>query len=261
MATDVRVFDGVAWVSLKGPTGNTGAPGTGATVTIAGVTTLAAGAPATVTDSNPDPSIANLTFGIPAGVAGTAATIQVGTVTSVPNGTLPTVTNVGTTSAARFDFKLEAGPQGPAGSGVTIKGTLAGAATPLPVGPVAGDMYIVGTPVPTAVTALVPAAVAGDGLVWSGTAWTDVGPVRGPQGVQGNAGTNGAAATVTLGTVTTGAAGSNVIITDSDPSPNASTFNFTVPRGDQGLPGANAQVYNQAPIPTGMNAGAIWIVP
>jgi hypothetical protein len=61
--------------------------------------------------------------------------------------------------------------------------------------------------------------------------------------------------------VATGAAGSNVVITDSNPSPNASTFNFTIPRGDQGLPGTNAQVYNQAPTPVGMNQGAIWIVP
>jgi hypothetical protein len=52
-----------------------------------------------------------------------------------------------------------------------------------------------------------------------------------------------------------------VVITDSNPSANAATFNFTIPRGDQGLPGSNAQVYNQAPTPVGMNQGAIWIVP
>jgi hypothetical protein len=88
-----------------------------------------------------------------------------------------------------------------------------------------------------------------------------VGPIKGPKGDTGNTGNNGAAATITLGTVTTGAAGSNVVITDTDPSPNASTFNFTIPRGDQGVPGTNAQVYNQVPTPTGMNQGAIWIVP
>jgi hypothetical protein len=261
MASDIRVWDGTAWVSLKGPTGNNGAPGASGTITIAGVTTLAAGQPATVTDSNPDPSIANLTFGIPQGAAGAAATVAVGTVNNLAPGSTPTVTNSGTSSAAVLNFGLVQGPKGDAGSGVTIKGTLQGSATPLPVGPVAGDMYIIGSPVPTSVTAAVPTAIAGDGLVWSGTAWTDVGPIRGPQGLTGNNGADGAAATIALGTVATGAAGSNVVITDSNPSPNASTFNFTIPRGDQGVPGTNAQVYNQVPTPTGMNQGAIWIVP
>jgi hypothetical protein len=256
--SDTRIWDGSSWVSLRGPQGNTGAPGTAATVTIVGATALPAGATPTVTDSNPDPSIANLTFGIPAGAAGAAATITVGTVTS---GAAPAVTNSGTSSAAVLNFTLQKGDKGDAGSGVTIKGTLEGAGTALPAAPVAGDMYIIGTPVPTAVTALVPTAIAGDGLVWSGTAWTDVGPVRGPQGVKGDTGNAGTNATVSLGTVTTGAAGSNVVITDSDPSANSAVLNFTIPRGEQGTPGTNAQVYTSATTPVGMNPGAIWLVP
>ena len=46
------------------------------------------------------------------GLAGTAATIEVGTVTS---GDTPSVTNVGTTTAAVFDFVLEKGDQGEQG--------------------------------------------------------------------------------------------------------------------------------------------------
>jgi hypothetical protein len=265
MATsDVRVWDGTAWVSLRGPTGNTGAPGTGATVTVAGVTALPAGQQPTVTDSNPDPSIANLTFGIPAGAPGTAATITVGTVTSVPNGTLPTVTNVGSTTAARFDFKLEAGPQGPAGSGVTIKGTLAGAATALPGGAAAGDMYILGSPLPTAAPNPATGVKAeGDGIVSNGSGgWTNVGPIRGPQGPTGNTGNAGTNATVSVGTVTTGAAGSAAVVVDGDlANPNNVILNMTIPQGLKGDAGTNHQVYNTATTPVGMTLGAIWLVP
>jgi hypothetical protein len=214
-----------------------------------------------VTDSNPDPSIANLTFGIPAGAAGAAATVTVGTVTA---GAAPAVTNSGSSSAAVLNFVLQKGDKGDAGSGVTIKDTLAGAATPLPVGPAAGDMYIVGTPVPTAVSALVPTAIAGDGLVWSGSAWQDVGPIRGPQGVKGDQGNAGTNATVSVGTITTGAAGSNVVVTDGDAAnPSNVVLNMTIPRGDKGDAGTNAQVYTNAVAtpPAGMNLGAIWLVP
>ena len=40
------------------------------------------------------------------------------------------------------------------------------------------------------------AGLAGDGYVWDGTTWLNIGPLRGPQGAQGVAGTNGAAGAV-----------------------------------------------------------------
>jgi hypothetical protein len=262
MATsDVRVWDGTAWVSLRGPKGDNGNPGTGATVTVAGVTALAPGATPTVTDSNADPSIANLTFGIPAGQPGTAATVAVGTVTA---GAAPAVTNSGSSTAAVLNFVLQKGDKGDAGSGVTIKGTLEGAATPLPVGPVAGDMFIIGTPVPTAVSAVAPTIIPGDGLVWSGSAWQDVGPIRGPQGPKGDQGNAGTNATVSVGTVTTGAAGSAAVVTDGDAAnPNNVVLNMTIPRGDTGANGQNFQVFTNAVAtpPAGQLQGAIWLVP
>jgi hypothetical protein len=262
MPSDVRIWDGAAWVSLKGPKGDNGNPGASGTITIAGVTALAAGATPTVTDSNADPSIANLTFGIPVGAAGAAATVTVGTVNSLAAGSTPTVTNSGSATAAVLNFGLVKGDKGDAGSGVTIKGTLEGAATPLPAIKVAGDMYIVGTPVPAAVTAAVPTAIAGDGLVWSGTVWTDVGPIRGPQGLTGNTGNNGINATVSVGTVTTGAAGSAAVVTDGDlANPNNVILNMTIPQGLKGDAGTNYQVYNTVSTPVGMLNGAIWLVP
>src|SRR4029077_8897023 len=63
----------------------------------------------------------------------------------------------------------------------------------------------------------------------------DVG-ATGATGAQGNAGTPGAAATIAVGTTTTGAPGSNASVTNSGSS-SAATFNFTIPRGDVGPQG------------------------
>jgi hypothetical protein len=92
---------------------------------------------ASLAASTPAPATVTVNTGLPGpqGLPGTAATIAVGSVSAVPNGTPPTVTNVGTSSAAVFNFQLETGPQGtqgiqgptgatgPAGQGVPIGGT------------------------------------------------------------------------------------------------------------------------------------------
>jgi hypothetical protein len=101
------------------------------------------------------------------GIAGAAATVTAGTTTTGAAGSSASVTNVGTTSAAIFNFTIP----------------------------------------------------------------------RGDTGATGATGSTGAAATITLGTVTTGAAGSSVIITNSGTS-GAAIFNFTIPRGDTGATGA-----------------------
>lgn len=62
---------------------------------------------------------------------------------------------------------------------------------------------------------------------------------QGPQGetgLQGPKGDAGSAATITVGTVTTGAAGSNASITNVGTN-SAAKFNFTIPRGDTGAQG------------------------
>lgn len=60
--------------------------------------------------------------------------------------------------------------------------------------------------------------------------WTDIVALADLEGVDGE---DGAAATVELGTVTTGAPGTSVEITNSGTS-TAAVFNFTIPRGDAG---------------------------
>lgn len=126
---NAAVFDFVLPVGPKGEAGADGAdgeqgpPGTSATIQIGSVTS---GDAAQVTNSG-TANAAVLNFVLPRGPAGqdgadgvdgargpagTAATIQVGTVTS---GDTASVTNVGTSSAARFNFVLPKGDKGDQG--------------------------------------------------------------------------------------------------------------------------------------------------
>lgn len=59
----------------------------------------------------------------------------------------------------------------------------------------------------------------------------------GPQGATGNTGATGAAATIRIGSVSTGAAGSNAAVSNSGNAQNA-VLNFTIPRGSTGAKGA-----------------------
>lgn len=73
------------------------------------------------------------------------------------------------------------GPQGPSGNKFTIMGlyaTLADLQTDHPTGTI-GDAYAVGTANNNTV------------YIWDGSAWTDVGPIVGPQGPQGPQGVQG----------------------------------------------------------------------
>lgn len=60
---------------------------------------------------------------------------------------------------------------------------------------------------------------------------------KGDTGAAGANGTNGTTPTFSIGTVTTGAAGSNAAVTISGTAPNY-TLNFTIPRGATGATGA-----------------------
>lgn len=71
----------------------------------------------------------------------------------------------------------EQGPAGADGTSVTIKGAVATVGD-LPAGASTGDLYVV--------------TASGDGYVWDGTSWANVGPIRGPQGETGATGATGA---------------------------------------------------------------------
>jgi hypothetical protein len=190
------------------------------------------------------------------------------------------------------------GPEGPAGAdgkdgtGVAIQGTAT--VWPPSATPTAGDMYLLGDPVPAGAPI---GSQPGDGVVWTGTAWTNAGQIRGPKGdtgadgadgapgIDGTDGADGAAATVAVGTVTALPAGSTPIVTNSG-SATAAVLNFSIPagaagadgadgadgakgdqgdKGDQGIAGNDGadgesiEVFVQASEPVPQRAGAIWI--
>ena len=185
-----------------GPAGNTGPAGPTPTITIGTVTTGAAGTNAVVNNSG-NATVAVFNFQIPrgadgsgggsGGTPGAAATIEIGSTTTGEPGTSANVVNTGNTSAAVLTFTI---PRGATGN--------------------TGPQGNTGPAGPTGNTG--PAGPTGN---------------TGPTGPTGNTGPAGTAATITLGTVTTGAAGSNVAITNSGNS-SAAVLNFTIPRGANG---------------------------
>jgi hypothetical protein len=72
--------------------------------------------------------------------------------------------------------------------------------------------------------------------------YTVVNGSNGTNGTNGTDGTNGTAATITVGTTTTGAAGTNAIVTNSGTS-SAAILNFTIPRGADGSGGGSSESY------------------
>lgn len=76
--------------------------------------------------------------------------------------------------------------------------------------------------------------------------------VQGIQGEQGIQGIPGIAATIEVGTVTTGAEGTNAIITNSGTSQDA-VFNFTIPRGNTGATGQQGPTGPTGPTGNGID--------
>lgn len=74
----------------------------------------------------------------------------------------------------------------------------------------------------------------GDGVTpWSGLAYGGVQGPAGPTGETGGDGPAGIAASISVGTTTTGAAGSFAAVTNTGTS-SAAVLNFTIPKGDKG---------------------------
>ena len=113
-----------------GKDGKDGVDGQAATIAVGTVSTLPAGSNATVENAGSS-SEAVFNFGIPQGAKGdpgtngtdgqdgAAATIAVGTVTTLPAGSSATVENVGSSSAATFNFGIPQGAKGDPGQNGT----------------------------------------------------------------------------------------------------------------------------------------------
>ena len=83
--------------------------------------------------------------------------------------------------------------------GITVKGTVPTVADLASVpNPVNGDLYVV--------------SEDGHGYVYESGTWADIGPIQGPPGPEGP---SGAAATVSVGSTTTGAPGTDAEVVNS----------------------------------------------
>ena len=261
---DVKIYAGPVegWVSLAGPQGQ---PGQAASITVGNTTTGPEGSDADVVNSGTS-NAAVLDFTIPrgdkgdAGQDGDAATISVGQVDTqtLPAGQQATVTiqNSGNSAAATFDFEFDIpqGAKGADGTGVTITGSINYIGPPVSPdsdGAVQGDMIIDSN---------------GDGWVYDGSSWTNVGPIRGPEGPAGQAATVAATATA-VSVADTAPATANVTNLGTTHAANFK-FDFEIPKGadgekgadgDPGDPGENFEVYMQQAQPTAKNVGAMWI--
>lgn len=162
------------------------------------------------------------------GPPGTAATIQIGTVVS---GTTPSVTNSGTEQNAIFNFVLEPGPQG-------IQGVQGEQGATGPEGP-QGEQGETGP-------YFTPSVSANGELSWTNNGGLVNPPnvnIQGPKGdtgvtgPQGEKGDPGEAATIQIGTVTSGDAPS---VTNSGTLQNA-IFDFVLQQGPQGPQGIQGQ--------------------
>ena len=217
-----------AYFKLKntgGPKGEKGDTGTAATITVGSTSTGAPGTSASVTNTG-SASAAVLDFVIPkgdkgdtgdtgaTGSPGEAATVTVGTTTTGNPGTNASVTNSGTQSAAVLNFTIPRGAKGDAGDSATI--TVGTTTTGQP-----------GTNASVTNSGTQSAAVLN---------FTIPRGDKGDQGDPGTPGTPGAAATIAVGTTTTGNPGTNASVTNSGTS-SAAVFNFTIPKGAKGDPG------------------------
>ena len=136
-----------------------------------------------------------------------------------------TCTVAGNASVAQWAyFGNIKGEKGDDGTSVTIKGTVDNPSSLPQSGNEVGDGYI----------------IEGDLYVWDGSQWNNVGKIRGPQGEVGPTGPQGQAATIQIGTVQTGTAGSEAQVTNSG-NQNAAVFNFVIPRGATGANGQDGQ--------------------
>lgn len=171
--------------------------------------------------------------------------LQVGDKLVDTNGSVFQITQVQETTvniASAQDISLK-GPQGETGAkgdkgedgtGVNIKGSVASSSA-LPDTGEEGDAYVVQD--------------TGNLWIWDAGegAFVDTGAqIKGPKGDTGETGAKGDAATISVGTVQTGAAGTQASVVNGGSS-SAAVLNFTIPKGDKGDAGPGVSVGTGAP--------------
>ena len=217
-----------------GPSGQDGVDGEDGFSPEAYVTQNPAGATITITDAS-----GTTAADVYNGPAGPAATIAVGSTTTGNPGTNASVTNSGTSSAAIFDFTIPRGADGQNGQD--------GSAATIAVGNVSTGSA--GSSASVTNTGTSSAAVF-DFVIPRGD--------TGAAGQDGQDGQDGSAATITVGSTTTGNAGTNASVTNSGTS-SAAVLDFVIPRGADGQNGqdgtsATIAVGTTTTLPAGSSA-------
>lgn len=217
---------------LRGEKGEKGDTGQAATIAAGTATSLPSGSTPTVTNTGTS-SAAVFNFGIPkgdkgdkgdTGSTGSAATVEVGATSTGAAGTNASVTNTGTSSAAVLNFTIPKGDKGDTGS--------AGAAATISVGTVTTGAEGSDATVTNSGTS---SAAVFDFTIPRGA--------TGATGGKGDKGDQGDAATISVGTTTTGAAGTNASVTNSGTT-GAAVLDFTIPRGNKGDKGDKGDTGN-----------------
>lgn len=167
------------------------------------------------------------------GATGTAATIAAGTTITGAAGTNANVVNVGSSSAAVFNFTIPQGIQGVQG----VQGSQGVQGIQGPTGnPGAAATVTVGTT--TTGAAGSAANVTNIGTTSAAILnFTIPQGIQGVQGIQGIQGPTGPANVLTVSGTATGAPGTNANVVISGTTP-AQSLAFTIPRGDAGPTGA-----------------------
>jgi hypothetical protein len=251
--------------------GAKGDPGSSATIEVGETETTAPGEDADVENVGTE-NAAVFNFKIPRGsegpkgsdgadgLAGTQNVGDVETTTLNPGSDAAvTVTNSGTQNAAIFDysFSIPKGEKGETGTGVSIIGSIDSVGPPDPAD------------YPDIENGDIVVDSNGDGWLWDGSDFTNVGPIRGPEGPPGDAATVSATATANQVACDQPATAS---VTNNGTSSAASfAFSFNLPSGCDGSPGApgapgedgkdglNSEVFVQPNQPTAQREGALWI--
>ena len=219
-------------LTVKVPRGDKGDTGDAATVTIGEVTTGEPGGEAAVSNSG-DEHAAVLDITLPRGdqgPKGDTATVKVGSVTTGEPGSQASVTNSGTDTDAVWNITIPRGDKGEKGD-PGDKGDPGPRGEGLQIDHVADS--IGGLP-SSGVSEGDTGMVAGELYAWNGSKWVSQGNV---QGVKGDDGAPGQAATVSVGRVTTGEPGTDAVVSNSGTT-SAAVLDFTIPRGEDGAPGA-----------------------
>lgn len=189
------------------------------------------------------------------GVDGKSATIRIGTVRTGEAGSGARVTNSGTDTDAVLDFTIPKGEKGepgepgatgqPGAQGIQgIQGAkgLDGKAATIRIGNVTSgsspSVTNTGTATDAVLNFVLPKGEKGDK---GNDGEQGVKGDKGDKGDTGAKGADGQPATIRVGTVTTGVAGSNALVTQRGTDTNV-ILDFVIPKGDTGDKGADAVI-------------------